>query len=240
MKQKIAAGCLILCLCACFSLPGCGTEASEDPLAVVDTLLDGCVTVHLQDLGAEFELRNVEATAGSDGYRFTGQESKERDTGAINLRRPLGAYFDTAGVPYAVLVRFMSEEIHGLRFICENGSGRIAMAFDQGVYPTIDDTDASDDSEESNAKLMLNERWNDYIYTPGEWAYVFFSITNTGQKNCYIWAEQDPGNFNTHTSYSGDFRGEDEPFEFHIELGDDGETVTVSDVWLFSFERMKR
>ena len=210
------------------------TEWPADPLAFADRLIDRYETVHMQELTAECTLRDVVAAAVAGEWELTGQGIKEPNTGAIVLNRPLDAFFHTASGSYAVMVRFKSDDLQGLRLILRNQLGEISLYFDRGIYPAI-----GVPGEEAG-ELMLSRNWNDYVYTPGEWACAFLSIADTGQTNCYVWAERDPGNFNYNTSYSGDAQGGGDPFEFSMELGADGETVSISDVWLFSYERMKR
>lgn len=242
MKIITAAGYLILVLCVCFALPGQTAfaetvtpqmaESLEDPMAILDTMVDQYEVFRVQDLSAECILRDADIQNSGGVYVVTGLKSKEYDTGAISLCQPVDAYFSTYGRQYAVLVRFMSDEISALKFIAGNLYGRIMLDFDHGVYPAIDvQGDAS-------GIPMLTQKWNHYVYMPGEWAYAFLSITDFGQRNCYIWAENRADEMNYHTSYS-EYAGEG-PLGFSIELGDDGEAVTVSDLWLISFERMKR
>ena len=198
----------------------------------LDMLIDQYETVHMQDLDQILTLTDINVETCNDGYLLTGQEAKGFKTGTAALGQPLQAYVDSTGGNYAVMIRFQSDEIKGLSFICDSRFGRIMLDFSEGIYPAIDEYG------ESVGKLMLRQRWNNYIYTPGEWAYAFLSIANTGQKNCYVWAEHDAGNSNYHTSYGEDTG--DGPMTFSIALSGENEAVTISDIWVFSFERMKR
>ena len=205
---------------------------SGDSLEFVDTLIDAYEVVHVQELDQNISLRDVTVAICGDGYMLTGLESEELETGAAALSRTLDAYFDTAMGSFAVLVRFRSDAISGLRFICDSRFGRMMLDFYEGLYPAIDS------SGDASGVAMLNQKWNNYVYQPGEWAYVFLSISNTGQKNCYIWAEDDINDYNTQTAYGENTGGGS--FAFSIELSAQGEAVTISDIWIYAFARMKR
>ena len=85
---------------------------------------------------------------------------------------------------------------------------------------------------------MISDDWNNYVYEPGEWACVFMTINNFGQKTCYVWGEDDPKDYSFIYSY-GEICGDDRPFTFEIQIDGSGETVAVSDIWLFSYEEAK-
>ena len=205
---------------------------SGDSLEFVDTLIDAYEVVRVRELNKNLNLQGASVEKNGDGYLLTGLGNEEPETVAAALSRTLDAYFDTAGGSFAVLVRFRSDEISGLRFLCDSRFGRMTLDFYQGVYP------ATDSSGEAGCVPMLNQKWNNYIYEPGEWAYVFLSISNTGQKNCYIWAENDINDFNYQTAYGEDTGSGS--FAFSVELSAQGEAVTISDIWVYTYARMKR
>jgi len=80
------------------------------------------------------------------------------------------------------------------------------------TYPAVDISSDSPDS-------IIVQNWNNFIYDPGEWAYVFISATKYGQVLCYSWPEDDWYRYSIH--------------------GWEGEIV-ISDFWIFSYEELKR
>jgi hypothetical protein len=198
-------------------------EASNDPTEFVDTLIDDYEVKHFDTFDTDFVLSNMEITEISDGRIFTGQDDSIYTTGSISFNQPLSEYFNAPENNYAVLIRFKSDEIDQLQ-VAYSG---VTLSFSKGIYPAIDIYgDAYGDP-------MLYDNWNSYIYQPGEWAYVFMTATYFRQRSCYIWGEDDAGDYNFHTSFSEAIS--DAPPEFYMRLNKQGETATVSDIWLFSY-----
>ena len=54
-----------------------------------------------------------------------------------------------------------------------------------------------------------------------------------------MWSEDDPANYSFIHSFGGEPYGDDRPVKFDIQVSENGETVTVSDIWLFSYEEAK-
>lgn len=206
-------------------------EISDDPMMFVDTLMDNYEVKHIEAIDTSFEFLEMEVNHLEDGYVFSAIDSHEFETRDALFNQSLDSFFNTPENQYAVLVRFKSNDIDRLNFKLDSHFGRIMLGFTDGRYPTIDL------HGDTYGDLMLEEDWNNYVYTSGEWAYVFLTITNHGQKTCYLWPEDDPGNFNFLVSFAGE-EGSGSP-GFSIGLNDKGEAVTISDIWLFSYERIK-
>lgn len=196
---------------------------SNDPMEFVDKLINDYEVKHFDTFDTDFALSNMEFTEGSDGVVFTGKDDSIYTTGSISFNQPLNEYFNAPKNNYAVLTRFKSDEIDLLQFAYSG----VTLSFSKGIYPAIDIYgDAYGD-------LMLYDNWNNYVYQPGEWAYVFMTNTNFRQRSCYIWGEDDADDHNYHTSFSE--AASDTPPEFHMRLNKQGEAATVSDIWLFSY-----
>ena len=196
---------------------------SNDPMEFVDTLIDDYEVIHFDTFDTDFVLSNIEITEGSDGTVLTGKDDSIYTTGSISFNQPLNEYFNAPKNNYAVLTRFKSDEIDLLQFAYSG----VTLSFSKGIYPAIDI------SGDAYGDLMLNENWNNYLYQPGEWAYVFMTNTIFRQRSCYIWGEDDAGDYNFHTSF-GEAASDVLP-EFYMRLNKYGETATVSDIWLFSY-----
>ncbi|NLI22814.1 MAG: hypothetical protein GX418_14865 [Clostridiales bacterium] len=268
MKHRTAVAYLVLLLYVCFSLPWpvparadqpaeVNTQAAatipgfvkeqreilplpepfkwpEDSMAFASLLMDNYETVHVGEPIAVFEPSNATTTIGTDGTVFIGRQSDGKAIGIITLHQPVDAYFEHAGSNFAVLVRFRSDDAGSLRWIYRGRFGRIHLEFMQGLYPAIST------SVDAAAMVMLNQKWNDYVYTPGEWAYAFFGMMSTGQIHCYLWAENNPDSFNEHISFGTESERTENMPEFSVELGSEGGSVVISDLWFFSYERMIR
>ena len=201
-------------------------DGLEDPIAFVDTLIEKYDVKHLETFDADFEIEDIAVEEATDGFIFKGQIAPY-DVGVMIINQPLNEYFNAPENGYAVLIRFKSDDIYRLRF----SLGGIKLDFTDGIYPAIDI------SGDDYGDPMIYDNWNDFIYEPGEWAYVFLAVTKAGEKSCYIWPEKDASNFNYLITYDDVFI-DYEP-EFIIELSEESETVTISDIWLFSFEEIK-
>jgi hypothetical protein len=268
MKHRTAVAYLVLLLYTCFSLawpvparadqtadanaqtateiPGFVKEQREilplpepfkwpeDSMAIASLLMDGYKTIHVGEPSTVFEPSNVTTTIGTDGTVFIGQQSDGKTIGVLTLNQTVDAYFEYAGSNFAVLVRFRSDDAGSLRWIYRGRVGRINLEFLQGMYPAI--STSIDDA----GKVMLNQKWNDYIYSPGEWAYAFFGMMKTGQMNCYLWPENNPENLNEHISFGTESEGAEDTPKLSVELGSEGGSIVISDLWFFSYERMIR
>ena len=206
----------------------------SDSMELADSLMANYETLHFTEFETEFELHDMKLEKNDDGYIITSQKAKnETMTSDIGFSKPLDEYFDTPDNSYGVLVRFKTENADKLMFNFDSRFGRIMLDFLDGIYPAIDV------AGDSYGDPMLNDDWNSYVYEANEWAYVFMTITNAGQKACYIWAEDNPNDYNFTVSYGEDWKGEN-PYKFTFEVYEKGESVTVSDIWLYSYEEAKR
>jgi len=205
----------------------------SNSMEFTESLIANYEVLHYQEFNADFELRDMQMKKSDDGYIFIGQNVKSYDTSAINFSKPLNEYFNTPDNSYAVLVRFKSDEIDRLSFKFNNRFGRIMLDFYDSKYPAIDV------HGDFYGDPMYSDDWNNYVYKTNEWAYSFMTITNYGQKSCYIWAEDDASDYNYHIFYGKD-EFDSGSIGFSMELNAKGETVTVSDIWLYSYEEAKR
>lgn len=213
-------------------LPLPENTAFSDGLEFVDSLIANYEVLQYQEFDAEFELRDMQIEKSNEGPILMGQSASSYDTGSINLAKPLSEYFNTPDNHYGVLVRFKSDQIDRLCFNFDSRFGRIMLDFFEGKHPAIDL------AGDSYGDPMFYDNWNNYVYEPAEWACVFMTINNFGQKTCYVWGEDDPTDYSFKHSY-GEPYGDDRPFNFEIRVGENGETVTVSGIWLFSYEEAK-
>lgn len=196
---------------------------SDDPMDFVDTMIHDYEVMHFDKLDTDFALSNMEVTKSEDGYVLKGIDDSIYKTGSISFAQPLTEYFSAPKNNFAVLTRFRSDEIDLLRF----AYGQVTLDFYKGKYPAIDI------HGDFNGDPMLYDNWNNFVYETGEWAYVLMIATNHRQRSCYIWGEDDAGDYNFHTSFSED--ANDTLPEFYIRLNKLGEVATVSDIWLFSY-----
>ena len=206
----------------------------QDSMDLVDSIMANYEMLHFTELESDFEFRDINMEKNAEGYIITSQKAKnETMISDASFAKPLDEYFDTPHNNYGVLIRFKTKNADELMFNFDSKFGRIMLDFAEGVYPAIDL------AGDSYGDPMFNDDWNNYFYEPNEWAYVFMTITNTGQKSCYIWAEDDPNDYNFTVSYGQDWGGEN-PYQFSFEVYKKGESVTVSDIWLYSYEEAKR
>ena len=205
-----------------------------DSMELVDSIMANYEMLHFAEFETDFELRDMQPEKNDDGYMITSQKAKnETMTSDVGFSKPLDEYFDTPHNSYGVLVRFKTENADELMFNFDSKFGRIMLDFADGMYPAIDV------AGDSYGDPMLGDDWNNYLYEANEWAYVFMTITNIGQKSCYVWAEDSPNDYNFTVSYGEDLGGEN-LYMFSIEVFKKGESVTVSDIWLYSYEEAKR
>jgi len=203
-----------------------------DAMELVDSIIVNYEILHFEEFEADFVIESMTMEKHEDGYLFTSINVKQPMLNMNKFKKPIKDYFSTPDNDYAVLLRFKSDEIKDLYF---QVSG-ITLKFYEGIYPA---TDVSGGGEAP----MINEDWNNYIYEPGEWAYAFLTSTKYGEKTCYIWAENDISNYNFFTAYTDDnvnASNNNFDFTFGFEETKSGEKLIISDIWLYSYEGLKR
>ncbi len=205
-----------------------------DTADFMNSLVSNYEIVHFTEFENEFAFDKMEADKSDIGYiiRSTKSDNTTMTSNAVFVKS-LDEYFNTPDNSYGVLIRFRTDEVQKLNFSFDSKFGRIMLDFTDGLYPSFDT------AGDWYGDPMYKYDWNNYYYSANDWAYAFLTINKYGQKNCYIWSESNVNNYSYVVSYAEDGGGEN-PYKFSFEITEKGKTVTISDIWIYSYEELMR
>lgn len=219
------------------NLPLPETVEISDSMDFLNSLIANYEVLHFTEFDDVIELNRMKLEKGDDGSIFISHKPGRNTTTTTNayFKKPLNEYFDTLDNHYGVLVRFKTDRADKFMFNFDSKFGRIMLDFYKGQYPAIDV------GGDFFGDAMLKDDGNDYIYESGEWAYAFMTITNFGQQICYIWPEDDPSDYNYRIACGECWEwSKENPIMFSFEVYESGKSVTISDMWLYSYKEAKR
>lgn len=219
-------------------------DLNADPLNVVGKYLYNYLTIMHEDYEQmansnfeSFETKNVAVTDAGDGILITGAGKTSR----IVLNKMLNEYSENNTLPeQAIMIRFKTDTdkrtFKDTVFSLEKGeSAGNSFSFYKNKFPAIG-TDPFLRNDEGNFELK-----------PNTWCYVLMTIDDYSNTSILVWHENEADNISRYFNRSI-LDDRDQKYIEKCKIGEltfkievaAGEALTISDIWIFEYEVMKR